>query len=238
MARELEHRTCEITDCALAVIETEERAEGTPPVIEGYASVFDKWSVDMFGWKEKIARGAFADNLKTNPDVRALIDHNSSLMLGRTTAGTLTLEEDKKGLKARITPPDTTVANDLIANMRIGNINQMSFAFQTVEEEWNERYTERVVKRADLFDVSVVTYPAYKQASVKVRSALEAAGIDDTALARIAARAKLGLPIDPEDEAAARAITRKLSELIPSIKADAEIRAEILAFLFDIVKHA
>ncbi len=222
----------------LRLVDAGERAEGGASVLEGYAAPFDKWSVDLFGFKERIAPGAFADDLKKNPDVRALVDHDSSKMLGRTKAGTLVLEEDKKGLKARITPPDTTVANDLMENIRLRNITQMSFGFQTVEDEWNEKFTERTLKKVKLFDVSVVTFPAYRQTSIKVRSALEAAGIDEKALARLFERANRGLPIEDEDEAAARAVVRQLIEAVPSLKAAAEMREKIAGFLLDTVKSA
>lgn len=238
MPNEMEYRDCAVEDCGL-VVTAEEREDGDSPVIEGYAAVFDKWSVDMWGWKEKIARGAFGENLGTNPDVRALIDHNSSMMLGRTTAGTLTLEEDKRGLKVHITPQDTTVANDLILNMRAGNINQMSFAFQMVEEQWNEKFTQRTITKADLFDVSVVTYPAYKQAKVKVRSALACAGIDPYTLAGIFERAKLSIPIDDEDMVVARALMTKLAAITyPYRSRDQETRKKIAKFLFDNLRDA
>lgn len=137
----------------------------------GYAAVFEKLSEPMWGFREKIAPGAFADTL--DEDVRALWDHESKYVLGRNKSGTLSIKEDERGLLSEITPPDTQWANDLMTSVNRGDINQMSFGFITIEETWNEEDPKNIVRtlnKVKLFDVSIVTYPAYPDTSVAVRS--------------------------------------------------------------------
>lgn len=159
------------------------RAEGDSDtlsrMISGYAAVFNSDSVEFWGWEgpftERIAPGSFKKSLASNPDVRALIDHQPSLILGRTKSGTLRLKEDETGLFCEIDAPDTQIARDLIENMRLGNIDQMSFGFYMNGFEWRKEDGKdiRLITECELFDVSIVTYPAYEETSVKVRSAVE-----------------------------------------------------------------
>lgn len=152
---------------------SELRVEGEDaPHIKGYAARFDKWSEKLYGmFREKISPGAFSKTLKEN-DIVALINHDVSKILGRNTAGTLSLEEDDKGLAFDITVPDTTDGRDLVVSMKRGDISKMSFGFVTVRDEWNEKGSERVLHEVKLTDVSVVTRPAYPQTSASVRSLL------------------------------------------------------------------
>jgi HK97 family phage prohead protease len=165
--REVERR-------AWPVERLEVRAAGdsdSSPEIEGYAAVFGQLSVDLGGWRERIAPGAFARSVADN-DVRALWDHNSQYVLGRNRAGTLDLAEDERGLGVNIRPPATTWAEDLLESMRRGDVNQMSFGFYVREDEWidEDGMLVRVLRDVDLFDVSVVTYPAYPQTSAEARN--------------------------------------------------------------------
>lgn len=167
MTRELERRAWPV--------EMEVRAkEGESPVINGYAAVFNQLSLDLGGWRERIAPGAFERSLEDN-DVRALWDHNSQYVLGRNRAGTLGLVEDERGLGVEIRPPQTTWANDLLASMQRGDVNQMSFGFYVRKDEWidEDGMMVRVLWDVDLFDVSVVTYPAYPQTSAEARQMAE-----------------------------------------------------------------
>lgn len=140
-------------------------------VITGYASVFN--TVADIGWfREQVAPGAFADTIAQGDDVRALIDHDQSRILGRSKAGTLRLSEDSKGLKVEIDLPDTQVARDLVVSMERGDVNQMSIGFYSEVEEWDETDPDnplRTIKKARLFDVSVVTFPAFEQTEAQVR---------------------------------------------------------------------
>ena len=148
---------------------------GEPPRIVGYAAIFESLSQDLGGFVEKIRRGAFAKSLDSGADVRALFNHDSNLILGRTTAGTLKVREDVQGLAIEIIPPDTSYARDLLVSLERGDVSQMSFAFRTKVEEWDttKEPVLRTLVEVELFDVSPVTYPAYTQTSVSVRSQLE-----------------------------------------------------------------
>ena len=142
--------------------------------IEGYAAVFNEMSEDIGGFQEKIADGAFASTIQ-NDDIRALWNHNADYPLGRNKAGTLTLEEDNKGLRFVIDPPDTQYSRDLIVSIDRGDVDQMSFGFRTIKDHW-EMNGDKVVRtliEVKLYDVSPVTYPAYPQTSAAVRSKLE-----------------------------------------------------------------
>ena len=152
-----------------------ERSETEAPKIRGYAAVFDSLSEDLGGFTERINAGAFAEAIRRD-DVRALINHDPNLVLGRNRSGTLTMREDGSGLAVEITPPDTQAARDLLALMERGDVSQMSFAFTVSKEDQSwERNGEgpwiRTIRRvARLFDVSVVTYPAYPSTSAAMRA--------------------------------------------------------------------
>jgi len=161
-------------------LNVEERADGMGPKITGYAAVFDKWSEDLGGFKEKIRSGAFKKAIGKS-DVRGLFNHDSNYVLGRQSNGTLTIKEDKNGLWMEIDPPDTQIIRDLVlAPIKRGDIKEQSFAFVIAEggDEWknlhgekpNEPVTRTITEVDELFDVSPVTYPAYPDTSVALRS--------------------------------------------------------------------
>lgn len=146
--------------------------ESKLPTISGYAAVFNKETVIAGLFREVVRKGAFKRAIDEKHDVRALIDHESSLIIGRSKAGTLTLEEDDRGLRTIIQPPNTQVAKDLVENLRNGNVDQMSFGFIVKKQQWsddNNKLSLREIIDVDLFDVSVVTYPAYPQTEVGLR---------------------------------------------------------------------
>jgi len=149
------------------------KTDGEPTKIGGYAAVFNKLSDDLGGFREKIDPGFFSDVL--GDDVRALFNHDDNMVLGRTKNDTLTLEEDGKGLKVEITPPDTTYARDLLTLIDRGDVNQMSFQWVTAIDEWDETDLKKVIrtlkKAKSLWDVSPVTFPAYPQTKAGLRSA-------------------------------------------------------------------
>lgn len=143
-----------------------------PPKISGHAAVFDQLSEDLGGFRERIAKGAFERTLRDGADVRGLFNHDPNIILGRSTAGTLRLKEDITGLLTEIDPPDTQFARDLMISVRRGDITQMSFGFFTKQDKWDkvDGGWVRTLLDAELFDVSLVTYPAYPQTDVAVRS--------------------------------------------------------------------
>lgn len=147
--------------------------DSEPLKIVGHAAVFNSLSEDLGFFREKIAPGAFAKTIQ-EADVRALWNHDPNFVLGRTKSGTLKLAEDDKGLAVEITPPNTVWARDLMESIKRGDVDQMSFGFQVIKEEWEGDANNpiRVLKEVRLFDVSPVTFPAYTATDVQVRSLL------------------------------------------------------------------
>ena len=140
--------------------------------ISGYAAVFNRLSENLGGFREKIEPGAFDDVM--DDDVRALFNHESHLILGRTKADTLQLEADDNGLRYRIDPPDTQYARDLITSIKRKDVTQSSFAFRVNDDRWDEDDDGRLVRTIKsfkrLYDISPVTYPAYPDTTVATRS--------------------------------------------------------------------
>ena len=142
------------------------------PMMKGMAALFNNVSADLGGFKEQIAPGAFTNCLR-GCDVRALWNHNADHVLGRTAAGTLRLKETDQGLLMECDMPDTTMGRDLQVSMDRGDIDQMSFGFTVAKDSWDEVNGEciRTLLEIDtLYDVSPVTFPAYPDTSVAVRS--------------------------------------------------------------------
>lgn len=152
----------------------EVRASDGGRTIAGYAAVFNS-ETDIGGYfREQIAPGAFSPSLKG--DVRALFDHDTAHVLGRTKSGTLRLAEDDKGLAVEIDLPDTQTARDLTASMERGDIDGMSFGFRVTKQEWDETQDPplRTIREVELFEVSVVTFPAYADTEIALRTRQEA----------------------------------------------------------------
>ena len=150
----------------MGTIEVRE-AEGDEMVLEGYAAVFNS-ETDLGAFREVIKPGAFDDVMDN--DVRALINHDPNLVLGRTTNGTLKLEQDERGLKYRVELGKQQYARDFYESVKRGDISQSSFAFTIDKQSWNEERTVRSVDKVrQLLDVSPVTYPAYSAATVQAR---------------------------------------------------------------------
>jgi len=152
-------------------------AENEPARIAGYGAVFDSPSEDL-GWfsemREEIDPHAFDTVMASNPDVRGLFNHDSNLVLGRTSAGTLRLSVDARGLSYEIDPPDTQFARDLMVSMRRKDITGSSFAFTVKRDQWTDNpdgsITRRILEFDQLYDVSPVTFPAYPASSSEARS--------------------------------------------------------------------
>jgi HK97 family phage prohead protease len=159
-----------------------EESANSPGTIEGYAAVFhseqdpgteyELWSDPTMRAVERVARGAFARACREGDDCRALYNHNSDAVLGRTSSGTCRIEEDEKGLKYSVDLPDTTVARDLASLVDRGDINGSSFGFVVEQESWRESEEEggkriacRTIESVRLLDVGPVTYPAYSSAT-------------------------------------------------------------------------
>lgn len=154
-------------DSEIRAVKREEKT-----VVRGYAAVFDSLSENLGGFREMIAPGAFDGVLAD--DVRALWDHSSSMILGRTKAGTLRIGVDERGLWYEYDDPGTSYSKDLLISMERGDISQSSFQFTIEDEEWKEdeekRYVRTIKKVRRLYDVSPVTFPAYPDATAALRS--------------------------------------------------------------------
>ena len=148
------------------------RAAAEGRQLSGYAAVFNSRSQDLGGFVEVIRPGAFARAL--DMDVRALWNHDSNHVLGRTKNGTLRLREDEHGLYMEVDLPDTAMGRDVHEMVRRGDVDQMSFAFSVNKggEEWRKEDGQQVRELLDvaLYDVSPVTYPAYEATSVSARA--------------------------------------------------------------------
>lgn len=166
------------------------RSDGTPK-ISGHAAIFNALSEELWGFREQIAPGAFAASL-TKDDIRALWNHDANIVLGRNRSGTLSLAEDDRGLAIEITAPDTQLVRDMVLSpIERGDVSQMSFGFRTISDAWRmqDGMPLRTLLVVDLFDVSPVTFPAYTETDVAVRSleAWRAAG-DGVGLADLEVR--------------------------------------------------
>jgi len=157
----------------LAPVDMRANEDGT---VEGVASVVNQW-YDMTFYDEMIAPGAFDEVM--NDDVRALFNHDPSLVLGRTKSKTLELFNDGNGnLSYRYKTPNRTYAKDLEDMIRSGDVSQSSFAFTIKDEEWQwaKKSTERdkrIIRKVEkLYDVSPVTYPANPGTNVTIARAI------------------------------------------------------------------
>lgn len=138
--------------------------------ISGYFAVFNSEYEMWPGAVESIADSAFEGALAD--DIRCLIDHETRLVLGRNKAGTLTLKTDSRGLwgEVRINPNDQDAVN-LYERVKRGDVDQCSFGFEILDEEFVDRgdSVKWIIKKVKLYEVSVVTFPAYEETSVSAR---------------------------------------------------------------------
>src|SRR5580765_670123 len=157
----------------------EVRAVAESGHIDGHAAVFNEVYVLVdypdFRVEEIIKPGAFDRAIREKQDVRALFNHDPNYILGRTTAGTLSLKEDKRGLYFDNTPPDTQVGRDVRTSIDRGDISGCSFAFEVLKQTRTEEMVDkqlivtRTVEDVNLYDVGPVTYPAYESTDVNAR---------------------------------------------------------------------
>jgi len=152
------------------------RSKGGNPRVVGYAAVFNRLSEDLGGFKEQINPKAF-DRALERCDVRALINHDANMLMGRTSAGTLRLEADGTGLKYDFEPPRSPMAEHYLASIDRQDMTGSSFSF-TVDrpdgEEWDDDDEGRSIRTVnnvrDIFDVGPVSFPAYLDTTVASRS--------------------------------------------------------------------
>jgi hypothetical protein len=153
-------------------------SDGVADRIQARAIVYGAVSEDLGGWREVFAPGS----VTLEPDLRMLFDHQTSMVIGRSSAGTLDAMDDGSGITATGYPPDTQWARDLRVSMERGDINQMSFRFVALEDDitWVPSETEaadggyvlRTVSRAKVSELSVVAMPAYPQTAALARASV------------------------------------------------------------------
>lgn len=211
MPGQLEQRSYPLDQVAVEL-----RAEGDGPrSIAWYPALFDTLSEDLGGFRERIGRRAFTQTLQS-ADIRSLVNHDPNQILGRTSAGTLRVKTDLRGLHAETAIPATTYANDLLANLENKNITGGSFMFRSLEDRWELEDVEgtetlvRTVRAAELYDVSLVTFPAYRatEGSAELRSLAQEWRQKLTALPAVAAEEPT-----PEASAGPKSYLRRRLEL-------------------------
>lgn len=149
-------------------------AEGDGSLITGYAATFGQVA-DLWWFEERILPGAFEESAAAD-DVVFVFNHSWDQVLGRTASGTLRLSEDEIGLRYELDLPDTSLGRDLRELVKRGDLRSMSFSFDALEETVHHDLEKplRELKKVKLYDVSLVTYPAYEGTSVDLRSAAQA----------------------------------------------------------------
>lgn len=148
------------------------REENGELTIQGYFAVFNSLYEIAPGMTESVAPGAFQNTL--GGDIRALINHDTTLVLGRTKAHTLELREDEHGLWGKVTiNPNDGDAMNLYERVKRGDVDGCSFGFNPTEEDTEIRENGDVhwtIKAVDLFEVSACTFPAYEATNISARS--------------------------------------------------------------------
>jgi HK97 family phage prohead protease len=144
--------------------------------LRGYATVYDvaypiAGGPEAGGWMEIVERGATAKSIKDGADVRLLYDH-SGIALARSVSGTMRLISDDMGMMVDADlDPESPYAQSVRSAVMRGDVDQMSFAFRVTRQAWNEDYTERRIKEVQLFDASLVTYPASEATVAQMNAA-------------------------------------------------------------------
>ena len=191
--------------------------DGGGMTFTGYAAIFDAPSQPL-PFTERIAPGAFKRSLQSRNDIKLLWNHDSSIVLGSTRAGTLRLEEDNVGLRVSADLPDTQAGRDAAYLIKRGDVDSMSFGFSVPKggDEWVSD-SERVLKSVRLFEASVVAFPAYAQTagSTAVRGLdkiAKRANVDADALADAMLKIESGLDLSDEE---ASLLTQVVDTLSP-----------------------
>jgi len=155
---------------SITIEDFELRQAGDGMSFSGYAAVFNSDSQPL-PFIESIAPGAFAKSLRVKNNVRMLLNHDTSRVLGTTRSRTLRLAEDAKGLHVEADLPETTYGRDLSISMQRGDVDSMSFGFSVPKggDSWNEDGSRRTLREVRLHEVSVVSFPAYEATFAQVR---------------------------------------------------------------------
>ncbi len=170
----------------LRFISNDIKTTGESRKISGYASKYETLSKDLGGFREIIKRGAFRNAINSK-DIIANINHDDNKILARS-GNNLILKEDPIGLYFELEVPATTYGNDLLINVRSGNVSKCSFAFSVGRDTWEKRSgtpTRLIHEIKELHDIAIVTIPAYEDTNVAIRSLNKIQAIDNETKARI-----------------------------------------------------
>jgi HK97 family phage prohead protease len=179
MSMEIERRFLTDEEAPECELQIETRANGRE-VIRGLAIPYNRLSLDLGGFRERILPGSFDKILNRQRGRREILsfyNHNDDFLLGRESAGTLEIVSDERGISYIVEPPDTTAGRDVLALVRSRNLRGSSFAF-TVSQKSGERFTtdengkaiREIVEASGLYEMGPVNVPAYGHSTSAVVS--------------------------------------------------------------------
>jgi HK97 family phage prohead protease len=194
-------------------VDFEVRAEGDGMTFTGYASVFNSPSQDLGGFIEYVAPGAFKRSLQSRNEVKLLWNHDSGEPLASLRGGTMQLVEDERGLKVTAQLPNTTRGRDIAELLRTKVIDSMSFGFNVIKDTWSRDGQTRTLDSVRLFEVSIVSFPAYEATTAQVRSQPT---INPDQLADALLKLESGEELDEEN-------ANLITEVVNKLKASPEV---------------
>jgi HK97 family phage prohead protease len=195
-------------------VDFEVRSEGDGMTFTGYASVFNSPSEDLGGFVEYVAPGAFKRSLQSRNEVKLLWNHDSGEPLASLRGGTMQLFEDERGLKVTAQLPNTTRGRDIAELLRTKVIDSMSFGFNVIKDSWSRDGQTRTLESVRLFEVSVVSFPAYEATVAQVRSA---PSINADELADALLKLESGEELDEKN-------ANLITEVVSKLKAQPEVQ--------------
>jgi HK97 family phage prohead protease len=195
-------------------VDFEVRAEGDGMTFTGYASVFNSPSEDLGGFVEYVAPGAFKRSLQSRNEVKLLWNHDSGEPLASLRGGTMQLVEDERGLKVTATLPQTSRGRDVAELLRAKIIDSMSFGFNVIKDSWSRDGQTRTLESVRLFEVSIVSFPAYEATTATVRSV---PSINADELADALLKLESGEELDEKN-------ANLITEVVAKLKAQPEVQ--------------
>ena len=206
------------------------RDEGDGMTFTGYAALWDSPSQPL-PFTESIKRGAFKRSLQSRNDIKLLWNHDTGAILGSTRAGTLTLSEDDRGLRATAKFPNTTLGRDTAELIRTGNVDSMSFGFSVPDggDKWSQDGSQRTLLSVRIHEVSLVAFPAYTSTagtvSVRAYSAVaKRAEVDADELAGAISAIEEGKELTLDQASLIRKVVDRISPE-PKVEGDAAMLA-------------
>lgn len=221
-----EGRSNLVNETRTADVSFEIRESGNGMTFEGYAAVFNSDSSPL-PFTERIAPGAFKRSLQSRNDIKLLWNHDTSIVLGSTRAGTMKLVEDSHGLKVIASLPDTTAGRDAAVLLKRGDVSAMSFGFTVPQggDSWDKTGNVRTLNRVSLHEVSMVAFPAYGATTGTTSIRSLDGSIDADALADALLKLELGEELEATQATLVTDIVGKLTKT-PEVQ---EVDGDILA---------